>query len=50
MYQAVNDAAPEMIKEVFKLREESIYNVRYTSRYIIPQVDTVYHGAETTFR
>ena len=33
MYNVVNGGSPEMMKEVFKFREESRYNLRHQNTY-----------------
>ena len=38
--------SPEIMNEIFQLREESHYNLRYTSKFIIPSIHSVYHGNE----
>ena len=39
--------APEIMNEIFQLREESHYNLRYTSEYIFPPIHSVYYGRES---
>ena len=39
--------APEIMNEIFQLREKSHYNLRYTSEFIIPPIHSVYHGRES---
>ena len=36
------------MNEVFQLREESHYNLRYTSQFTIPLIRSVYNGKEST--
>ena len=45
----MNGGSPEMMKEVFKFREESRYNLRHQNTYWGPIVNTVYSGTETGF-
>lgn len=42
--ETVDVAAPEIIKEVFKLREDSDYNLR---QYTIPCLNAMHHGTES---
>ena len=39
--------SPEIMNEIFQLREKSHYNLRYTSEFIIPPIHSVYHGSES---
>ena len=39
--------SPEIINEIFQLREKSHSNLRYTSEFIIPPIHSVYHGSES---
>ena len=36
--------SPEII---FQFREESHYNLRYTSNFVIPPIHSAYHGSES---
>ena len=47
MYKVANGMAPEIMNEIFQLREKSHYNLRYTSEFIIPPIHSVYHGRES---
>ena len=44
LYKTVDDTAPQIIKEVFKLHEGSNCNLRH---FIVPRINTVYHGIES---
>ena len=46
MYKVANGMSPEIMNEIFQLREKSHYNLRYTSQFIIPPI-SVYHGSES---
>ena len=46
MYKVANVVSPEIMNEIFQLREKSYYNLRYTSEFI-PPVHSVYHGSES---
>ena len=47
MYKVANGMSPEIMNEIFQLREKSHYNLRYTPEFIIPPIDSVYHGSES---
>ena len=47
MYKVAYRMAPEIMNEIFQLREESHYNLRYTSEYIFPPIHSVYYGRES---
>ena len=47
MYKVANGMSPEIMNEIFQLREKSHYNLRYTSEFIIPPIHSVYHGRES---
>ena len=47
MYKVANGISPEIMNEIFQLREKSHYNLRYTSEFIIPPIHSVYHGSES---
>ena len=42
-----NGMSPEIMNEIFQLREKSHYNLRYTSEFIIPLIHSVYHGSKS---
>ena len=44
MYKVTNGLPPEIMNEIFQIREESRYNLRYTSQFIIPPIHSVYNG------
>ena len=46
MFLVANAMSPLIINELFQLREESHYNLRYTSIFVIPPIHNVYHGSE----
>ena len=47
MYKVTNAMSPEIMNEIFQLREKSHYNLRYTSEFIIPPSHSVYHGSQS---
>ena len=44
MYKVTNGLSPKIMNEVFHLRKESHYNLRYTSQFTIPPIRSVYNG------
>ena len=44
MYKIINGLLPEIMSEIFQIREESRYNLRYTSQFTIPPLHSVYNG------
>ena len=47
MYKVTNGLSPEIIYEIFQIREEFRYNLRYTSQFTIPPIHSVYNGRES---
>ena len=48
MYKVTNGLlSPEIMNEIFQIREESRYNLRYTSHFTIPPIHSVYNGRES---
>ena len=47
MYKVANGMSPEIMNEIFQLREKSHYNLRYTSESIISPIHSVCHGSES---
>ena len=47
MYKVANKMSPEIMNEIFRLREKSHYNLRYISESIIPPIPPVHHGSES---
>ena len=41
MYKVTNGLLPEIMSEIFQIREESRYNLRYTSDFTIPPIHSV---------
>ena len=44
MYKVTNGLSPEVMNEIFQIREESRYDLRYTSQFTIPPIHGVYNG------
>ena len=47
MYKITNGLLPEIMNEIFQIREESRYNLRYTSQFTIPPIQSVCNGRES---
>ena len=47
MHQVTNGLSPQIMNEIFQIREESRYNLRYTSQFTIPPIHSVYNGRES---
>ena len=46
MYKAVNGISPEIMSEVFNLREETHYNLKNTTRFLVDPIHSVFNGSE----
>ena len=46
MYKVTNGLSLEIMNEIFQIREESRYNLRYTSQFTIPPIHSGYSGRE----
>ena len=47
MHKVINGLSPEIMNEIFQIREETRYNLRYTSQFTIPPIHSVYNGRES---
>ena len=47
MYKVTNGLSTEIMSEKFQIREESCYNLRFTSQFTIPPTHNVYNGRES---
>ena len=47
MYKVVNDISPNIMNEVFKLRNTPYYNLRHTSHFSTDPIHSVYNGTES---
>ena len=47
IYKVANGFSPVIMNEIIQLKEESHYNLRYTSKFVIPPIHSVYHGSES---
>ena len=49
MYKVANDMSPDIMNEVFKLRNTLHYNLRHTSHFSTDPIHSVYTKTESTF-
>ena len=47
MFKISQNLAPPQIQEIFKLKDQSHYNLRYNSLFFWPLVNSVYKGTES---
>ena len=47
IFKVDNEMSPVIMNEIFQRREESHYNLRYTSNFVIPPIYSVHHGNES---
>ena len=47
MYKVANDMSPEIMKDIFKLKENTHYNLRHTSQFLVDPIDSVFNGSES---
>ena len=47
MSKVMNSSSPEIMKEIFRIRQENGYNLRHRSTFKRPIVNSVYSGTET---
>ena len=47
IFKVGNEMSPVIMNEIFQRREESHYNLRYTSNFVIPPIYSVHHGNES---
>ena len=47
MYKVTNGLSPEIMNEIFQIREESRYNLSYTYQFTIPPIHSVYNGSKS---
>ena len=49
MYKVANDMSPDIMNEVFKLRNTPHYNLRHTSHFSADPIHSVYNRTELAF-
>ena len=47
LYNIAHDMSPEIMSEVFKLRDTPCYNLRHTSQFSADTIHSVYNGTES---
>ena len=47
MYKVVNGISPEIMNDVFKVRNETHYRLRHTSQFLIEPIHSVFNGSES---
>ena len=47
MYKVVNGISPEIMNDVFKVRNETHYHLRHASQFLIEPIHSVFNGSES---
>ena len=47
MYKVANGMSPEIMNEIFNLRENTHYNLRHTSQFLVDPIHSVFNGSES---
>ena len=47
MYKVANGMSPEIINDIFKLRENTHYNLRHSSQFLVDPVHSVFNVSES---
>ena len=47
MFKNINGLSPEIVNDIFERKTENHYNLRHQNDFIVPFVNTVYHGSES---
>ena len=47
MYKVVNGMSPEIMNDIFKLRENTHYNLRHTPQFLVDPIHSVFNGGES---
>ena len=47
IYKVANDICPEIMNDIFKLRENTHYNLRHTSQFLVDPIHSVFNGSES---
>ena len=48
MYKVANGMSPEIMNDIFKLRENTHYNLRHTPQFLVDPIRSVFNGGEST--
>ena len=47
MYKVANGLSPDIMNDIFKLRENIHYNLRYASQFLVGSIHSVFNGSES---
>ena len=47
MYKMANGTSPEIMNDVFKMRDETYYHLRYTTQFLGDPIRSVFNGSES---
>ena len=47
MYKVANGMSPDIMNDIFKLRENTHYNLRHASQFFVDPIHSVFHGSES---
>ena len=47
MYRVANGMSPEIMNDIFKLRENTHYNLRHTSQFLVDPILSMLNGSES---
>ena len=47
IYKVANDICPEIMNDIFKLRENTHYNLRHTSQFLVDPIHSVFNDSES---
>ena len=47
MYKVVNGMPPEIMNDVFKLRDETHYHLRHTAQFLVDPIQSIFNGSES---
>ena len=47
MYKVANGMSPDIMNDIFKLRENTHYNLRHTSQFLVDPIHSVFNGSES---
>ena len=47
MYKVANGMSPEIMNDIFKLRENTHYSLRHISQFLVDPIHSVFNGSES---
>ena len=47
LYKVANGMSPEIMNDIFKLRENAHYNLRHTSQFLVDPIHSEFNGSES---